>query len=42
VSPDGQHFLVIKASEQSQPATQINVVLIRCKELKRRVPSGRK
>ncbi len=40
VSPDGQRFLMIKASEQAQAAvTQINVVLNWFEELKRRVPA---
>jgi eukaryotic-like serine/threonine-protein kinase len=39
VSPDGQHFLMVKPSEQEQSApTQINVVLNWFEELKRRVP----
>jgi len=43
VSPDGQRFLMLKPSEQSQAApTQINVVLNWFEELKRRVPSRRK
>jgi eukaryotic-like serine/threonine-protein kinase len=43
VSPDGQRFLMLKASEQAQAApTQINVVLNWFEELKRRVPSGTK
>ena len=41
VSPDGQHFLMIKASEQPQPATQINVFLNWFEELKQKVPTGR-
>ncbi len=40
VSPDGQRFLMLKANEQAQPSTQINVVLNWFEELKRRVPSG--
>jgi serine/threonine-protein kinase len=40
VSPDGQRFLMLKASEQEQAApTQINVVLNWFEELKRRVPT---
>ena len=40
VSPDGQRFLMIKASEQEQAGpTQINVVLNWFEELKRRVPA---
>jgi Tol biopolymer transport system component len=43
VSPDGQRFLMLKASEQAQSApTQINVVLNWFEELKRRVPPGPK
>jgi eukaryotic-like serine/threonine-protein kinase len=43
VSPDGQSFLMLKASEQAQAApTQINVVLNWFEELKRRVPTGTK
>jgi serine/threonine-protein kinase len=43
VSPDGQRFLMLKPSEQSQAApTQINVVLNWFEELKRRVPAGTK
>jgi serine/threonine-protein kinase len=41
VSPDGQRFLMIKASEQEQAATQINVVQNGFEELKRRVPPGK-
>jgi serine/threonine-protein kinase len=40
VSPDGQRFLMVKATEQAQASTQINVVLNWFEELKRRVPSG--
>jgi serine/threonine-protein kinase len=41
VSPDGQRFLMLKASEQEQAApTQINVVLNWFEELKRRVPAN--
>jgi Tol biopolymer transport system component len=42
VSADGQRFLMIKASEQEQTSTQINVVLNWFEELKRRVPTGTK
>jgi hypothetical protein len=43
VSPDGQHFLMLKASEQEHPAaTQINIVLNWFEELKRRMPTGTK
>ena len=42
VSPDGQRFLMLKASEQAEAApTQINVVLNWFEELKRRVPIGK-
>jgi eukaryotic-like serine/threonine-protein kinase len=44
VSPDGQHFLMIKPVDQEQAAapTQINVVLNWFEELKRLVPTGTK
>jgi eukaryotic-like serine/threonine-protein kinase len=42
VSPDGQRFLMIKASEQESAATQVNVVLNWSDELRRLVPAGRK
>jgi hypothetical protein len=43
VSPDGQHFLMLKPSEQAQAApTQINVVLNWFEELKQKVPTGKK
>jgi Tol biopolymer transport system component len=42
VSPDGQRFLMLKATEQAQAPTRINVVLNWFEELKRRVPSGTK
>jgi eukaryotic-like serine/threonine-protein kinase len=42
VSPDGQRFLMVKASEQAGSApTQINVVLNWFEELKRRVPTAK-
>jgi serine/threonine-protein kinase len=41
VSPDGQHFLMVKA-EQELAATQINVVLNWFEELKRRVPPAKR
>ena len=41
VSPDGQRFLMVKAVEQQQAATQINIVLNWFEELKRRVPAGK-
>jgi hypothetical protein len=42
VFPDGQRFLMLKATEQAQAPDQINVVLNWFEELKRRVPSGSK
>jgi serine/threonine-protein kinase len=42
VSADGQRFLMVKASEQEQANTQINVVQNWFEELKRRVPTGTK
>ena len=42
VTPDGQRFLMVKASEQSATATQINVVLNWFEELKQKVPTGNK
>ena len=42
VSADGQRFLMVKASEQEQASTQINVVQNWFEELKRRVPTGNK
>jgi eukaryotic-like serine/threonine-protein kinase len=43
VSPDGQRFLMLKSSEQTQAApTQINVVLNWFEELKQKVPVGKK
>ncbi len=41
VAPDGQRFLMLKASEQEAAATQINVVLNWFEELNRRVPTGK-
>jgi serine/threonine-protein kinase len=42
VSPDGQRFLMLKASDQAAAApTQINVVLNWFEELKRRVPTAK-
>ena len=41
VSADGQRFLMMKASEQTEAATQINVVQNWFEELKREVPSGK-
>ena len=41
VSPDGQRFLMVQASEQqASDPTQINVVLNWFEELKQRVPTG--
>ena len=42
VSPDGQRFLMLKADEQAQAPTQINVVLNWFEELKQKVPAGKK
>ena len=42
VSRDGQRLLMVKASEQTEAATQINVVQNWFEELKRRVPTGKK
>jgi eukaryotic-like serine/threonine-protein kinase len=39
VTPDGQHFLMIKESEQVADVTHINVVLNWQEELKRLVPT---
>jgi len=41
VTPDGQRFLMVKASEQEQAATQINIVLNWFEELKRRAPASK-
>ena len=41
VSPDGQRFLMIKASEQESAPTQLNVVLNWSDELRRLAPSGK-
>ena len=41
VSPDGQRFLMVKATEQASAATQINVVLNWFEELKQKVPTGK-
>jgi eukaryotic-like serine/threonine-protein kinase len=40
-APDGQRFLMLKASEQEQSSNQINVVQNWFEELKRRVPAGK-
>ena len=42
VSPDGQRFLMLKANDQTQATTQINIVQNWFEELKRRVPAGTK
>jgi serine/threonine protein kinase/Tol biopolymer transport system component len=43
VAPDGQRFLMLKASESAEAApTQINVVLNWFEELKQKVPTGKK
>jgi len=43
VSADGQRFLMLKPTEQTEaPPTQINVVLNWFEELKQKVPSGKK
>ena len=41
VSPDGQRFLMIKASEQEPAPTQLNVVLNWSDELRRLAPAGK-
>ncbi|HTG61308.1 MAG TPA: protein kinase, partial [Terriglobia bacterium] len=41
VSPDGQRFLMIKASEPEQAATQLNLVLNWSDELRRLVPAAK-
>jgi Tol biopolymer transport system component len=41
VGPDGQRFLMIKASEQESAATQLNVVLNWSDELRRLAPAGK-
>jgi eukaryotic-like serine/threonine-protein kinase len=43
VSPDGQHFLMLKSIDQAKAApTQINVVLNWFEDLKQKVPNGKK
>jgi eukaryotic-like serine/threonine-protein kinase len=42
VSPDGQRFLMVKAPEQAQAPTPINVVLNWYDELKQKNPAGNK
>jgi len=41
VSPDGQRFLMIKASEQGSATTQLNVVLNWSDEHHRLAPPGK-
>ena len=41
VSPDGQRFLMIKASEQESALTQMNVVLNWSDEVRRLAPAGK-
>ena len=41
VSLDGQRFLMLKASEQTQETTQINIVQNWFEELKQKVPAGK-
>ena len=41
VSPDGQRFLMVKAPEQAQAPTPINVVLNWYDELKQKTASGK-
>jgi eukaryotic-like serine/threonine-protein kinase len=42
VTPDGQRFLMIKASQQGTSETQIIIVLNWLEELKQKVPTGKK
>jgi Tol biopolymer transport system component/predicted Ser/Thr protein kinase len=42
VSPDGQRFLMIKASEQESAVTQVNVVLNWSDEVRRLAPAGKR
>lgn len=42
VSPDGQRFLMIKASEQESMATQLNVVLNWSDEVRQLAPAGKR
>jgi len=42
VTPDGQRFVMVQASDQEPAATRIRLVLNWSEELKRRVPSGKK
>ena len=42
MTPDGQRFLMLKAGEEEQEASQINVVLNWSEDLKRRVLAGEK
>jgi eukaryotic-like serine/threonine-protein kinase len=41
VSPDGQRFLMLKPTEQTQATTQINIVQNWFEELKQRAPTGK-
>jgi serine/threonine-protein kinase len=40
VTPDGQHFIMIKRSEQQEAPVQVNVVVNWFEELKRQAPGG--
>ncbi len=42
VTPDGQHFIMIKTSEQQAAPVQVNVVVNWFEELKRQAPGGRR
>jgi hypothetical protein len=42
VSSDGQRFLMLKAAEQAESATQINIVLNWFEELKQKIPMEKK
>jgi hypothetical protein len=42
VTPDGQHFLMIKQEDISNSPKELNVILNSSEELKRRAPSGKK
>ena len=42
VSPDGQHFLMLKENEEAKAATEINIVLNWFEELKQKVPTGKR
>ena len=41
ISPDGQRFLMLKANEQVQAPTQIDVVVNWTEELKQKIPAGK-